>query len=135
MATSNDADREEIGHLIERINEAWLNGRAEELSELFHPDMVMALHGFVSRAVGRDVCVESYKDFTRHATVKKFKPTAAEVDVWGDTAVAYYSWDIEFTVKGKNRSETGHDLFVFRKGEGGWRAVWRTLIPQNEAPG
>ena len=46
----------------------------------------------------------------------------------GDTAVASFSWDIEYEMQKKVSRENGRDIFVFARARGTWRAVWRTML-------
>ena len=54
------------------------------------------------------------------------------IDVWGNTAVATYRYEIAYEMGGQLYQEMGQDLFVFVRDGGRWRAVWRTLIPFTE---
>jgi uncharacterized protein (TIGR02246 family) len=120
-------DREAVRSLIQRINDTWRQGHPEELAEYFHPDMVTVLPGFSGHVEGRAACVQSYVDFLGSATVHEYAESDHHIDVWGDTAVASYRFVMTWEMGGKHYREAGHDLFVFSREHGHWRAVWRTL--------
>ena len=128
MASAPDAnDSEEIRRLVKTINEAWLRGRPEELAAYFHADMVIVPPGFSGRAEGRGACVQGYKDFVIQAKVREYKDAEPSIDLWGDTAVATYSWEIAYEMNGQDFREAGWDVFVFLRENAKWQAVWRTI--------
>ncbi|MHC4816820.1 MAG: nuclear transport factor 2 family protein, partial [Planctomycetota bacterium] len=51
------------------------------------------------------------------------------VRVFGDTAVASYRFGVQYEHAGRQHDETGGELMVFARQEGGWRAVWRMRLP------
>jgi ketosteroid isomerase-like protein len=121
-------DRERIRGLLKSINEAWVQGRAEELAEYFHADMVIVAPGFQGVEKGRAACINSYRDFVSQAKVHEYTESDATVDVWGDTGVATYRFHIVYDMGGATYRESGWDIFVFGREGGTWRAVWRTLV-------
>lgn len=112
---------------MRKINQAWRKGGYEELEQYFHKDIVIVPPGFEQRVMGRDVCIRSYRDFGTSAIIREYAESEPTVDVWGDTAVATYSFEIAYEVGGKNSRERGNDVFVFSRQNGKWLAVWRTL--------
>jgi hypothetical protein len=62
-------DREEVRLLLNKINDAWLKGRLDDLSdvlnECFAEDIVVRGAGFQDMARGKEECVRSYGDFIR----------------------------------------------------------------------
>lgn len=121
--------QEEIRQLLKNINDAWVKGHPEELGEYFHEDMVIVGPGFRGGGRGKRACVESYKDFTSHATIREFKESDHAIDIWSDTAVASYQFEIDYEMNSEEHRDSGYDLFVFVRERGNWRAVWRTIIP------
>jgi uncharacterized protein (TIGR02246 family) len=126
---SANSDHEAIRLLVKKINEAWVGGRPETLAEYFHPDMVIVAPRFQGVETGRDACVKSYADFVGQARVHEYLEGAPSIDVWNDTAVATYRYDITYEMDSTVFRESGWDLFVFSRDRGRWLAVWRTLIP------
>jgi uncharacterized protein (TIGR02246 family) len=122
-------DREAVRQLLGRINAAWREGRPEELSKWLHEEVVFVTPGLQARLEGADACIRSYADFLNHAVVQEYQEREPTIDVWGDTAVATYGWTMAWEMDGKSFRESGHDLFVVRRDEGRWRAVWRTILP------
>ena len=127
--------RDEVVDAVRRINDAWLEGRPEDVTQDLDEDVVFVAPGFARRAEGRDAAVQSYRDFLASATIGQFTESDLSVDVWGDTAVASHRYEIEWTAKGKQHRDRGHDLFVFRRAAGTWRAAFRLQTEEEREPG
>jgi len=121
-------DGEALHKLVQNISHAWRAGRTDDLNRCFHDDMVLVAPGFAQRREGRTGCVASYAQFVSQAKVHKCHESEPAIDLWGDTAVASVSWDIEYKMKGTGSRETGRDIFVFARETGPWLAVWRTML-------
>ena len=83
-------DGREICELVQKINEAWVQGRPEKLAGYFHRDMVILHRDLETRVAGRAACVEGYADFCRQAKIYRFEPSEPAIEVFGDTAIAIY---------------------------------------------
>jgi uncharacterized protein (TIGR02246 family) len=130
---SPDAAREAVRRTFARLSAAWQGRRYEELATLLADDMVFALPGFGSRLAGAAAVVASYRDFMERVTLTAYREESPQVDVWGDTAVVSYHWEMAWLAGGVANAESGHDVFVFRRGphddagRSPWLAVWRTM--------
>jgi ketosteroid isomerase-like protein len=130
MRSKSNNPKELLARLA-ALNTCWLEGNPEKLSEFFHPDMVMALPGFRGKVQGLQSVVDSYTDFVRNGKVLDYQESDHQVDVWMDTAVLSYHFEIRYEIHGEEHTDTGHDLYVFtRNEEGEWLAVWRTLLEE-----
>jgi ketosteroid isomerase-like protein len=130
--TDETGNRREITRLLERINDAWLHGRPEDLpaalGDCFAPEMVVRGPDLGLLGKGKEACIRSYQDFLSQATVRECRLSPPEIDLAGDTAVAGYAWDMVYVLAGSEHHESGRDLFVLARTGDGWRAVWRTLL-------
>ena len=129
--TSSDGrhDTEEIWGLVQRMNDAWAKpGGPEDLASFFREDIVMVHPDFIQRTEGRDACVASYEDFCRQAAIRDFKISNPGIDVFVNTAIATYSYEIRYEMGGELFNDTGRDIFVFVRENDRWQAVWRTMI-------
>ena len=120
----------EVRALLERIDGAWRYGRWDELGACFDDRMVIVAPGFHARVEGREACVASYREFLDHSTLIRYRSEAPTVDVWGESAVATFGWEMVWESGGAPHQRTGHDVFVCRRSAepGSWRAVWRTMV-------
>lgn len=132
-SVSLSEDRAAISELVKKINGAWRSHQTGALDELFHEDMAIVGPGFVPFAKGRRACVASYEDFLRSAVVHDYSETAPQVEIWGDTAMATYGWEMTYALEGQTHKETGHDAIFFARSGGRWRAVWRAMMPSPPA--
>jgi uncharacterized protein (TIGR02246 family) len=132
---ASQSDRESVAAAMERINRAWLDRQPADLQALFHPDLTMALPGFVGRVEGRQALVAGFEDFCTHATVEDYHESNRQVDVVGDTAVVSFDYPMVYERLGQRNRATGRDLWVFARDGGKWLAVWRTMLNLEEQPG
>jgi len=74
--------------------------------------------------------VDSYREFMECVTLTEYREDTPTVDVWNDTAVATFRWEMAWVAGGVPNRGAGHDVFVFRRASTGvpWRAVWRTTL-------
>lgn len=133
MMPATSPDHEQVRLLLQRINDAWLYGSAEEipqkLEDCFHDQMVIRGPDFQELGRGKAACAKSYQDFLNQAKVQNCKLAEPHIDIAGDTAVAAYAWEMTYELNGQTYTESGHDLFAFTRDQGRWRAVWRTVLP------
>ncbi len=132
-STADDA--EAVRDVVMRITVAWRDKRYAELGRYFDDKMVITAPGFRGRVEGREACVGTFKEFLEGVTITRFQQDAFTVDVWGDTAVASYAWEMAWDTGGTPSQEKGHDIFVLsrvaRGSEPAWRAVWRTMTAES----
>ena len=113
---------------LTEFNRAWLDRRFEQLSEWFHPDVVIRGPGFQEVGRGREACVESYRQFMSSAEVLEFSETNTHTDTWEDAAAVTYDWTMAYRQGGETKRESGHELLVFRLHGGRWVVVLRVIL-------
>ena len=122
-------EREEIQRLLQGINNAWKDGHPENLDEYFHENMVIAQPGGETMGKGKQVCIDSYRDFQSRARIIEFKESEPNIEVWENSAVASYTFEMTYSMDGKDHQDTGVDLYFFTREGGKWLAVWRAVLP------
>jgi len=120
-------EKDTVRQIVKNINQAWLNDRFEEMDQYFHPDVVFVQPKFAGRLEGRAACIASYREFCAQATVREYRDGEPRIDVFGNAAVATYPFHMLYELAGESYREDGYDTLVFARGEGGWRAVWRSM--------
>jgi uncharacterized protein (TIGR02246 family) len=124
----SDASSQPIRAVLAALTKAWRTGRTEDIAALLHPAVVFVLPDFKGRAEGKTACVATYDEFLRAALVLRYEEQAPAVDVFGDTAVATFRWEMAWEVGGQRSEDTGHDVYVLVRTEGHWLIAWRTLV-------
>ncbi len=105
-----------IRALLRRINEAWLRGPRPDaeslLDDCFIDGVVFNGPGFVEVATGKRNCIAGYIEFANSAVIHEAILSDADVNCFGDTAIATYSWRLKYSVDGDT-----------------WKAAWRAMLP------
>jgi ketosteroid isomerase-like protein len=127
--TDKNKAKEEIRTLLQKISEAWFKGDPDDLMQYFHEDLVIMSPDLQRMGEGKTACIQSYKDFIAQAVIHEYKEYDYTIDVWGDTAVSTYAFDMTYEIKGQMTRETGHDIFVYNREGKKWLVVWRMVIP------
>ena len=129
---SAEADRAAIRDLLRDLNAAWYpdvaQDAAERIAARFAEDAVIAAGDLRELARGAEACAQSYLDFARTARVREFAAGDANVDLYGDSAVARYEWSIAYAVNGIESTESGSDMFVLARRDSGWKILWRAML-------
>jgi ketosteroid isomerase-like protein len=127
MPTAITTPEDEVYDVVRQINAAWTSGRVERLGNHFHENIVIVHPDCQGRTTGKAACVKSYEEFISRAIVREYNEGAPTVDLWNDTAICTYPFDIEYEMNGARLRESGHDVFAFVRENGRWLAVWRMM--------
>ena len=126
-------DAREVHTAIQQINALWLSGRVARLNEFLLDDVVMIAPGFEARLEGLRAVVDSFQAFVRNARVHAFRETEVQVDVWEDSAMATFRFDMRYEFDGTTYDEAGRELWLFTRVDRRWRLAWRHQIPLSRA--
>jgi uncharacterized protein (TIGR02246 family) len=129
---TEEATHAAVAAAMREINRAWLERNAQDIEQLVHPDVVMALPGSAQRVAGREAFVGGFRDFSENATVLHFQEDDLQVDVIGGTAVVSFAYEMTYERSGARYRATGRDMWVFEKRNRSWLAVWRTMLDVDE---
>src|SRR5207302_4639648 len=130
----DESKRDDPAATMRRINQAWLNGRVDDLEPMIHPDVVMVLPGIVGRIQGRGQFLAGFGDFTDNARIHEFREHDLQVDVAGQVAVVSFRYDMVYERSGSRYRVTGRDLWIFQQQDRTWVAVWRAMFDMEEKP-
>jgi hypothetical protein len=120
---------DEVKRIVWEIEQAWLERRPEDLARWLHEDVVIAPPGFTGHVRGRSAAAASYEEFAASATVRAADFADADVQLWGDVAVATCRFDVEYELRGERCRDTGWDVLVLRRTADTWQVLWRTVVP------
>jgi len=129
---SDESKREAAAAAMRQINQAWIEGRVDELAPLVHAEMVMAFPDFSGRIQGREPFLAGFRDFCQNAKVEEYREHDHHIDVAGATAVVTFRYQMIYQRSGERWRSTGRDLWVFQQQDGAWIAVWRTMLGMEE---
>lgn len=118
----------EIERLVEHLNEDWFNDNLKNVERYFHPNVVMIEPGTNRRISGVEEMIESYRVFMEDAEVSDFKIKEMSVDLFGSTAVAFYTYRVHYHVDNTKFDESNAEILVLRRDEDSWQIVWRTQL-------
>ena len=113
--------------VVNAINEAWVNDRAENIAIHLHPECVMASPDFEQYLRGKAAVVKSYVDYTQMAKTKAFGIANASVDVFGDTAIVNSTFVVTYTLETKTFQGGGREIWVLKRSNDRWYGMWRSL--------
>ncbi len=127
-------DSERVTEALGTINQAWLEGRPQDMGALIHPEITMVFPGFAGRATGRDAFIAGFVDFCQNARIVSYHELDHQVDSIADLAVASFGFEMIYEREGSGFRARGRDLWVFARQAGGWLACWRTMLDLHEEP-
>lgn len=119
---------DEVWEAVTSINRAWLDGNTEGLRQLFHEHVVIAPIPDCQRVRGIEACIASYQDFLSRSTIHHFVESRPSIDVFGNTAITSYSFEITWESSGQTYHEEGQEVLVLVRQGPSWLVVWRTVI-------
>jgi ketosteroid isomerase-like protein len=124
----------ELWNLVRESNRAWTSGSTHELSDLFDEHAVVIAPALQGRVEGREAIVASYVSYNMHAKTHSFEEMEHQVDLFGDTAVITYRFQVRYEViaDGAQHDETAQEILVLRRTDR-WRVLWRTQTEAEEA--
>lgn len=128
----DETKRESAAAAMRQINQAWLEGRVEDLGPMVHSEIVTVFPDFAGKLQGRDGFLAGFRDFCQNATIQEFHEYDQQVDVARDTAVITFRYEMVYERAGERYRATGRDLWVFEQQDGAWSAVWRAMLEMKE---
>jgi len=126
MSTEID-QKQSLSELMLLINDCWLHAHFEDLEAIFHSDIVFKSPDFTQQLKGKTACIGSYQDFMEKAAIDSFETEAAQIDIFGQTAVVSMNFSMRYIISAKHFHKKGTDTFVFVKEAENWKAVWRGM--------
>ena len=90
-----------VAAAMRAINQAWLQGRVDDMAPALHPEIVMVFPGFSGQMRGREPFLAGFRDFVQSATIHEFNEHDHQVDIVGDTGVIIVRYEILYTRSGE----------------------------------
>ena len=130
----DESKRDDPAVTMRRINQAWLNGRVDDLEPMIHPEIVMVLPGFAGGMQGRDHFLAGFRDFSDNARIHEFQEHDHQVDVVGEMGMVTFRYEMIYERSGGRYRATGRDMWIFQQQDRTWIGVWRTMFDLEEQP-
>ena len=128
-ALFDDPMKREVWETVCRLNDCWTKGDARDLVNFFHRDMVAITPTDRSRREGREACVAGWAGFAAAAQIHHFHPADPRIQLYGETAVVTYYYDMSFEMGGPTIAASGRDMMVLVKEAGRWWVVADQFAP------
>lgn len=119
---------EQVHNVLATITSAWRDGNASSMREFLHPEIIMVIPGFKQSMGGREILVNSFVEFCKNATVIEYEESNEHIDVIEGCAVATYEFKMLYERAEYREFSKGRDMWIFRKVQNRWVAVWRAMI-------
>lgn len=111
---------QEVWETLRKLNDAWTKGDGKDLKNFFHKDMVAITPTDRNRREGREECIAGWAGFLSMAKMHRWEEIDPKIQVYGDSAVVTYYFDMAFEMGGQLIEMGGRDMFVFVKEGGKW---------------
>lgn len=127
----SDPEKHELWQVLLRLNDCWTtpDGNPELLADFFHENMVAITPTVGKRLEGRKACVSGWVGFTKAALIHRWEELEPRIDIYGNSAVVTYHFDMSFTMGGHKVEMSGRDMFFFVKESRRWWAVANQFSP------
>ena len=123
MVDFQDKAKKEVWKTLKDLNNTWIKGNPDDLKNYFHADMVAITPTDKKRREGREAYVADWTEFSKTIKVHSWKEIDPKIQIYGNTAVVTYYFEISFERGGQNIDFGGRDLFVFVMEGKRWWAV------------
>jgi hypothetical protein len=127
--TFSDPIKIEIWTIVRAMNDAWTKGNPDDLAKYFHQDMVAITATDRNRLDGGAACIAGWKAFSNAARIHRWEETDPIINIYGDSAVVAYYYDMSFDMSGQTINMNGRDMLFFVKENGRWWAVADQFSP------
>jgi hypothetical protein len=84
---------------IEALDRCWMQGRPQDLAAFLAEDVVFASPDGKHRITGVAQAIDSYRQFTSSAQVKRYQPNEYVVTNRGYTAIVEYAWQMTWVAR------------------------------------
>jgi hypothetical protein len=115
--------KQAVWDTLRALNDAWTRGNPDDLADYFHERMVAITATDRERLEGRAACVAGWKAFAQAARIHRWEEREPHIELFGDTAIVSYYFDMSFDMGGQAITLGGRDLFTFVRENGRWWAV------------
>ena len=117
-----------IETMIRQMNQAWVEGRFEELGDYFHEEVVMLMPGSPHILRGREPMVASYREFTAMARVHQFAFGEIALFPFGSLTMAHARFSVDYEIPSGRFAEEGMEIYAITTEGPSPKILWRTQV-------
>ena len=123
MVDFQDKIKKEVWKSVRDLNFTWTKGNPDDLKNYFHPDMVAITPTDRKRREGREACIRDWTEFSKVAKIHSWQEIDPKIQIFGNTAIVTYYFEISFERGGKKIDFAGRDMYVLVMEGNRWLAV------------
>lgn len=120
--------KEDIENFIIDFNQAWTQGKSEDILPLLHQDAIFLAPDLKTEISGKDACLQTIKDYVNNAKTKSFNVTNTKIHIWENTAIVSIDYHVKYEMKNKIHQEASKELWTMSNASGKWQLVWRAMV-------
>ncbi|MDH4276192.1 MAG: nuclear transport factor 2 family protein [Gammaproteobacteria bacterium] len=120
---SGVTEEQEVWQVVHALNEDWTRHRGANLKRFFHPRMVAITATDARRLQGREACMASWRAFAEGAEIDTWAEHDPRIDIFGDTAIATYYYELVFRMQGHDYHVKGRDMVTLVRDFDNWWVV------------
>ena len=115
-----------VERFVRELNNTWQQGKLDELTRFYHPDVVLLPPDAGEPIQGRSAVIDTYHDFASTATLHEFVISSLEVFDFATTAVVHMGFVVEFSLQEQRLREAGLEVYVLNIDDAEPEIVWRS---------
>ncbi|MDR1828286.1 MAG: nuclear transport factor 2 family protein [Methylobacteriaceae bacterium] len=115
--------QQEVFSVVHAANLAWTKGDPDDLDQFFHPRMIAFTASDHNARIGSSACLEGWKGFAGAARIDEWRELDPKVELYGDSAVVVYYYDMSGAFGDTPFHFTGRDMFFLVRENGRWLIV------------
>jgi len=119
--------------MIRQMNQAWVEGRFDDLGDYFHEEVVMLMPGSPHSLRGREPMVASYREFSTMAKVHRFDFGEIALFPFGSLTMAHARFSVDYEIPSGRFEEEGMEIYAITSEGESPKILWRTQVALNPA--
>ncbi len=121
-----------VKQFIKELTDTWLEERYDDLYEFFHQDVALLPPGSVAPIIGRELVIDSYRQFASVGTVHKFDILEITLHTYEHTTVCDMLFEVDYELDAGRYHERGLEVYVIDTSGPKFNILWRTQFQLSE---
>ena len=99
-----------VQRVLDLIQNAWREGRPEEMAPVLCPNITFVFPGFSMRLTGRDRLIDSYRDFLAGSRLRSYQEDRRSIEGGASAALAEIAFDMTYDRAGSEWRAHGIEI-------------------------